>query len=72
MDNLIRMANQIGHFFDAMPDRPEALEQLAQHLRRFWERRMRERLLAFVDDEGGAGLHPMVLEALVLHRGLFG
>ena len=39
--NLIRMANQIGTFFESQPDRNEALEGLAQHLQRFWEPRMR-------------------------------
>ena len=35
-DPLVKMANQIGHFFEAMPDRPEALEGIAQHIRKFW------------------------------------
>ena len=32
-DNLIRMANQIGHFFMSMPDQAEAQEGIAQHLK---------------------------------------
>ena len=28
-DNLIRMANRIGEFFEAMPDRDEALNGIA-------------------------------------------
>jgi formate dehydrogenase subunit delta len=70
--HLVRMANQIGQFFEAMPDRSEALEQLAQHLRRFWEPRMRQRLLAHLDCEGGPGLHPLVSQAIAAHRALFG
>ena len=40
-DNLIRMANRIGDFFEAMPDHAEALEGIATHLKKFWEPRMR-------------------------------
>ncbi|RQR21294.1 formate dehydrogenase, partial [Burkholderia sp. Bp9143] len=46
MDNghLIDMANQIGAFFESMPDREEALSGIAEHIRRFWEPRMRRAL----------------------------
>ncbi|MDM0018869.1 formate dehydrogenase subunit delta [Variovorax saccharolyticus] len=71
-DALVRMANQIGQFFEAMPDRPEALEGVAQHLGKFWEPRMRRALLAHIDGEGGAGLNSMVSEAIRLHRGMLG
>ena len=67
-DSLVRMANQIGQFFEAMPDRPEALEGVAQHIRKFWEPRMRRALLAHVDGEQGAGLNSMVAEAIGTHR----
>ena len=39
--HLIQMANRIGDFFAAMPDRAEALAGLADHLTKFWEPRMR-------------------------------
>lgn len=67
IDSLIRMANQIGAFFEAMPDRPEALEGIAQHLKKFWDPRMRRALLAHVDG-GGAELNGMVTEAISRHR----
>jgi formate dehydrogenase subunit delta len=63
-DNLIRMANRIGDFFQAMPDRTEALEGIAGHIRKFWEPRMRKQILAHLDQAGGAGLSAIVLEAL--------
>jgi FdhD protein len=40
-DHLIRMANQIGAFFEAMPDREQAVKDVADHLRRTWDPRMR-------------------------------
>ena len=67
-ESLIRMANQIGTFFEAMPDRAEALEGIAMHLKKFWEPRMRRQLLAHVDGKQGEGLSPMVSEAIRLHR----
>ena len=66
-DPLVKMANQIAAFFDAMPDRAESLEGVALHIRKFWVPRMRQRFLAHVD-AGGAGLHPLVLQAVQAHR----
>lgn len=70
-DNLVRMANRIGQFFEAMPDAAEAAEaaeNVAQHLKKFWDPRMRRALLAHVDRHGVAGLNAMVEVALTRHR----
>ena len=67
--NLIHMANQIGEFFEAMPDREEALLGIADHLHNFWEPRMRSQLLDYVDAENGKDLKPIVLSAIRAHRG---
>ena len=69
VETLVRMANQIGTFFEAMPDRPAALEEMAQHIRRFWEPRMRQQLMAHVD-QGGDGLGLMAQEAILRHGDL--
>jgi formate dehydrogenase subunit delta len=66
VDSLVTMANQIGQFFEAMPDREEALGGIANHLRKFWALRMREQLSAYREN-GGAGLSPIVREALAEH-----
>ena len=66
-DNLIRMANRIGLFFSAMPERAEALEGIASHIKRFWEARMRRQILAYLEQHCGAGLQDIVLEALRQH-----
>ncbi|MBP0627593.1 MULTISPECIES: formate dehydrogenase subunit delta [unclassified Cupriavidus] len=68
VDNLITMANQIGSFFEAMPDREEAVSDIAGHIKRFWEPRMRRALLGHVDSESGTGLDAIVQEALARHR----
>ncbi|CAG9274893.1 formate dehydrogenase subunit delta [Paraburkholderia unamae] len=68
-DHLIEMANQIGMFFDSLPDREEALTGIAEHIRKFWEPRMRRTLLAALDGEGEeAGFTEIVLASLTKHR----
>ncbi|CAN5915796.1 formate dehydrogenase subunit delta [soil metagenome] len=68
IESLVRMANQIGTFFEAMPDRAEAIEGIAQHIRNFWEPRMRRELLAHIDCGGSSELNGMVAEAIASHR----
>ncbi|MBN9472722.1 MAG: formate dehydrogenase [Bordetella sp. SCN 67-23] len=67
-NNLIRMANQIGDFFSTMPDRPQAIADVADHLKRFWEPRMRRALLAHLDAHGDAELNDMARQAVREHR----
>jgi formate dehydrogenase subunit delta len=66
--NLIKMANQIGSFFETMPDREQAQSDIASHLKRFWEPRMRRSLLQYVDQQDGAELMAIVLETLRSRR----
>jgi formate dehydrogenase subunit delta len=68
IDTLVRMANQIGAFFVAMPDRGEALEGIAQHLQKFWEPGMRRELLARLDAGQAPGLSDVTGEAIARHR----
>ncbi|CAJ9822403.1 NADH-dependent formate dehydrogenase delta subunit FdsD family protein [Burkholderia pseudomallei] len=69
--HLIDMANQIGAFFASMPDHDEAVAGIADHIRRFWEPRMRRALLAALDDpqdEAARDVAPIVREAIDTHR----
>ena len=68
-DTLVRMANRIADFFEAMPDRDEALEGIAGHIRKFWEPRMRRALLGAIDS-GAPGVSELVRAAVARHRGL--
>lgn len=70
LHNLIVMANRIGDFFAAQPDRDEALAGIADHIRKFWTPRMRSELLAAVGTEAGATMHEIVAAALAKHRAL--
>ncbi len=70
-DQLIRMANQIGVFFESMPDRAEAREGLAKHLKKFWDPRMRRAFLQLVDDETSQPrISEIVRASMREHRGL--
>ena len=69
IDHLIRLANRIGAFFEAMPNRAEGLEGIANHIQKFWEPRMRIALLNFLDAQpdgrsGEAALSEIVLTAV--------
>jgi formate dehydrogenase subunit delta len=64
--NLIKMANQIGAFFEAMPNHEQAVKDVAAHIQKNWEPRMRSALLQHVSNSGDAELSPMVREALVI------
>lgn len=68
IDNLVHMANRIGEFFQSMPDREEASREISQHLRKFWEPRMRIELLAHLEQTDGEGLLPIVKDAVLTHR----
>ena len=56
IDSLIKMANQIGAFFDGEGgnEDPEAAAKLtATHLRRYWEPRMRTQIIEYFQANGG-------------------
>lgn len=60
-EKIVRMANQIGTFFESKPH-DEGVAGVAEHINKFWEPRMRRHFFEFVD-AGGDGLLPIVLEA---------
>lgn len=65
-NNLIHMANRIGEFFEAMPEREEALHGIAEHIQKFWEPRMRRQLAqALQDSQAAQVFKPLVYEALL-------
>jgi formate dehydrogenase subunit delta len=68
INNLITMANQIGTFFESMPDRQQAVQDIAKHIRRFWDPRMRRAILNSLDQHNDERLSDIVREALSTHR----
>lgn len=63
-ERLIQMANSIGEFFAAWPDAEEARRDLAAHIQRYWEPRMRRGLYEHITLAHGEGLSDIVLQAL--------
>jgi formate dehydrogenase subunit delta len=61
---LVKMANDIGHFFRAEPVREDALAGIANHIEKFWTKRMRAKLCARLLEDGDAGLEELPREAL--------
>lgn len=61
-EKLIYMANQIGKFF-AHGSEEQAVFNTADHLKKFWDPRMRKAIVDYVE-AGGEGLQPIVLKAV--------
>jgi len=62
--HLVKMANEIGTFFEQTPDRNEAVSSIAAHLKNFWEARMRREIIEYAR-KGGGELRPVVREAVL-------
>jgi formate dehydrogenase subunit delta len=60
--NMVHDANQIALYFASYP-REEAVAGILDHLRKFWEKRMRQQIVDYVA-QGGSGLHELALEAV--------
>ena len=61
-DRLVYMANQIGKFFRSQGE-DAAVQGTAEHIKKFWDPRMREAIFAYMD-AGGEGIDRPVREAL--------
>ena len=59
---MVHDANQIALFFASYP-KQEAIAAIADHFKKFWERRMRGQIIEHVA-AGGQGLHELVVEAV--------
>ena len=61
-EKLAYMANQIGKFFSHQKH-AEAVASIEDHIRRFWDPRMRKQIVAQLDSPE-SGLDPAVREAI--------
>jgi len=62
-DHLVKMVNEISAFFAAESAPGQASRDVATHLRRFWDPRMRREIIAHLA-KGGAGLEDLGLRAV--------
>lgn len=67
-EKLVMMANQIATFFSVQGEM-RAVPQIADHIEKFWDPRMRREIIAFVAG-GGAGLDPLAKEAVLRLQGV--
>ena len=71
---LVKMANDIGRFFAANAETELAREQarfgIADHIKRFWDPRMRRAILAVLAEGQADGLEELVAAALRQHHDL--
>jgi formate dehydrogenase subunit delta len=63
IEHLVKMANDIGDFFRAEPERADAVAGIANHIQRFWDPRMRRAIMSYAN-ESGEGLDDLVREAV--------
>jgi len=63
-EQLVKMANDIGHFFRAEPQREDAIAGIANHIDKFWTKRMRDKLRVHIDQGGDSGLEDLAREAV--------
>ena len=62
---LVTMANEIRAFFANEPDREQVARNIANHLKRYWDPRMRRQIVAQYRD-GAEGFHEDVRRAVAL------
>ena len=63
VQRLVAMANDIANFFGSDPDKAAAAEQVAGHMKKFWEPRMRAEIRRHVS-AGGEGLSSIAIQAV--------
>ena len=62
VSTMVHDANQIALFFASYP-REEAIAGVTDHIKKYWERRMRDQIRQYVA-QGGGGLHDLAMEAV--------
>ena len=61
---LVYMANQIATYFRTQPH-DEAVASTLDHLKKFWEPRMRRQILEHLEHHQGEGLNEIALAAIM-------
>ena len=62
--HLVDMANDIGNFFRAEPVHEDAVAGIANHISKYWTKRMRDKLAAHLREAGDSGLDGLPRKAL--------
>ena len=68
IDHMIKMVNEIGAFWQGELGPEKGPAEVASHLRKYWEPRMRKQMIAYLAERHGAGLSDMALAAVTILR----
>lgn len=52
IERLIKMANDIGNFFNSESDKEIAAEGIKNHILKSWDPRMRKAIIAYCQEDG--------------------
>lgn len=63
-EHLVSMANDIANFFHSESDRQVAVDGIVKHIQRFWDPRMRRKILAHFAEHEGEGLNDLARAAV--------
>ena len=63
---MVKMANEIGAFFAGESKPEQAPRDVANHLKRYWDPRMRAQMLKYYEERQGAGLTDLGKSAVAL------
>jgi formate dehydrogenase subunit delta len=66
IDHLIKMANEISSFWEGELGEDKAANDVATHLKRYWEPRMRAQMIQYLEEREGAGLSDVAKQAVAL------
>ena len=64
IERLVAMANDIANYFHSEPDHKLAVDGIVGHITRFWEPRMRRKIIAHLAENNGEGLNELAREAV--------
>lgn len=63
---LVKMANEISAFFATESAPSQAAADVATHIRRYWEPRMRRQIVTYCEQQRGQGLDDLARRAVTL------
>jgi formate dehydrogenase subunit delta len=66
IDHMIKMANEITAFWRGEVGEEAAANEVATHLKRYWEPRMRAQMITYYEQRHGAGLNDVAMKAVQL------
>jgi formate dehydrogenase subunit delta len=64
IDLLIKMANEISSFWEGEAGEEAGAKEVASHIRRFWEPRMRAQMFTYFEQRQGSGLSDVAKKAI--------